>query len=160
MRIWRGVFEEYPDITVFCFWLLSDAPYRHVETELPAFMRERGDLWPAFVNGMLDVLPSTATLVDGEEDAYKFEAARHDFFKARTRMRSWDLPLVAPENRVKYLSQVSQSFGQYLEIAADIGRADRFAAEIIPDIKQRSGHDGYALRLFFDFSPGPRAGRL
>ena len=41
--IWRGVFEEYPGITVFCFWLLSDAPYRHVETELPAFMRERGD---------------------------------------------------------------------------------------------------------------------
>ena len=114
--IWRGVFEEYPDVTVFCFWLLSDAPYRHVETELPAFMRERGDLWPAFVNGMLDVLPSTATLVDGEEDAYKFEAARHDFFKARTRMRSWDLPLVAPENRVKYLSQVSQSFGQYLDM--------------------------------------------
>ncbi len=114
--LWRGVFEEYPDITVFCFWLLSDAPYRHVETELPAFMRERGDLWPAFVNGMLDVLPPTATLVDGEEDAYKFEAARHDFFKARTRMRSWDLPLVAPENRVKYLSQVSQSFGQYLDM--------------------------------------------
>ena len=113
--VFRGIFEEYPDITVFMYWIFSDAPYRHVETDLVETLRQRGDLWPAFVNGILDVLPPTATLVDGEEDAYKFEASRHDFLGSYTRIMNWDLPLVEKENRTKYLSQVSPSFGQYLD---------------------------------------------
>ena len=74
--------------------------------------RDDGLLWPAFLNGILDVLPPTAMLVDGEEDAYKFEASRHDFLGSYTRIMNWDLPLVEKENRTKYLSQVSPSFGQ------------------------------------------------
>lgn len=115
-EIFGGIFEEFPDITMFMYWILSDSPYRHVETNLPGVMRERGDLWFAFVNGMLDVLPPTATLVDGEEDGYRFEASRRDYLVSYTRIFNWDLSLVAKENRVKYLSQVSPSFGQYLDM--------------------------------------------
>ena len=114
--VFRGLFEEYPDMTVFMFWLLSDAPYRHGERDIQAVMRERGDLWWAFVNGMLDVMPPTITIVDGEEDAYKFEASRRDYHAEYLRIFNWDLPLVAPENRAKYLTQVSPSFGQYLDM--------------------------------------------
>ena len=115
-EIFGGVFEEFPNITMFMYWLLSDAPYRHVEVNLPDVMRARGDLWFAFVNGILDVLPPTATLVDGEEDGYRFEAARRDYLVTYTRIFNWDLPLIAEENRVKYLSQVSPSVGQYLDM--------------------------------------------
>ena len=115
-NVCRGLFEEYPDMTVFMFWLLSDAPYRHGERDITGVMRERGDLWWAFVNGMLDVLPPTATIVDGQEDAYKFEASRRDYHAEYLRIFNWDLPLVAPENRAKYLTQVSPSFGQYLDM--------------------------------------------
>ena len=113
--VFRGIFEEYPDVTVFMFWILSDAPYRHYETDLPGFLRARGDLWPAFVNGILDVIPPTAKLVDGEEDAYKFEASRHDFLAEYNKLFNWDVQLVEPENRGKYRNQVSVSFGQYLD---------------------------------------------
>ena len=115
-NVCRGLFEEYPDMTVFMFWLLSDAPYRYGERDITGVMRERGDLWWAFVNGMLDVLPPTATIVDGQEDAYKFEASRRDYHAEYLRIFNWDLPLVAPENRAKYLTQVSPSFGQYLDM--------------------------------------------
>ena len=115
-EVFGGIFREYPDVTLFMFWLLSDAPYRHVETDLPGLMRERGDLWWAFVNGMLDVLPPEATVVDGSEDAYKYEAARRDFHSEYVRIFNWDLPLVMKENRAKYLSQVSLSFGLYIDM--------------------------------------------
>lgn len=115
-EVFGGIFEEYPDITLFMFWLLSDAPYRHVETDLPGLMRERQDLWPAFVNGMLDVIPPGVTVVDGEEDAYKFEAVRRDFHAIFTRVFNWDLPLIEPENRAKYRAQVSPSAGMYIDM--------------------------------------------
>ena len=126
----RGLFEEYPDMTVFMFWLLSDAPYRRGERDILAVMRERGDLWWAFVNGLLDVLPPTITIVDGEEDAYKFEASRRDYHADYLRIFNWDLPLVAPENRVKYLSQVSPSFGQYLDMYINEPTTHWYAAPV------------------------------
>ncbi len=114
--VFRGLFEEYPDMTLFMFWLFSDAPYRRGERNIRAVMRERGDLWWAFVNGMFDVMPPTITVVDGSEDAYKYEASRRDFHADYMLIFNWDLPLVEPENRVKYRSQVSPSFGQYLDM--------------------------------------------
>ncbi|HNX04044.1 MAG TPA: hypothetical protein PKI32_00995 [Opitutales bacterium] len=127
-EIGGGIFEEFPDVTVFMFWLLSDAPYRYGERDLPALMRERGDLWPAFVNGMLDVLPPTATIVDGSEDGYKYEASRHDYHGDYARIFNWDLALVEPENRAKYLTQVSPSFGQYLDMYVNEGNTHWYAA--------------------------------
>lgn len=126
----RGLFEEYPDMTVFMFWLLSDAPYRRGERDIQAVMRERGDLWWAFVNGMLDVVPPTITIVDGEEDAYKFEASRRDYHAEYLRVFNWDLPLVAPENRAKYLTQVSPSFGQYLDMYINGTNTHWYAAPV------------------------------
>jgi hypothetical protein len=123
-EVFGGIFEEYPNITLFMYWLLSDAPYRHIETNLPGLMREREDLWPAFVNGMLDVLPPSATVVDGEEDAYKFEASRRDFHALYTRIFNWDLPLVEPENRAKYRAQVSPSVGMYIDMYVPGGKSN------------------------------------
>ena len=68
-----------------------------------ADVRAQGDLWPAFINGLMDALPPGARLVDGNEHAYRYEAERGDFFKSATVQRARALSLIAPENRAKYL---------------------------------------------------------
>ena len=115
-EIFGGIFAEYPEITMFMFWICSNATYRHIETDPLGILCDRGDLWWAFVNGILDVIPPTATLVDGDEDGYRREAAKGDYLVNYTRVFNWDLPLIVPENRVKYLSQVSPSVGQYVDM--------------------------------------------
>lgn len=123
-EIFGGIFGEYPGITVFMYWFLSDAPYRYGENDLPGLMRERGDLWHAFVNGVLDVMPPTATIVDGQEDAYKFETRFREFAADYVKVFNHDLALVAEENRRKYLSQVSLAFGQYVDSYVNDEKSD------------------------------------
>jgi hypothetical protein len=70
-EIFGEVFRVYPDIVILSLWLFSwdIADVRSNNPVLSA--RSTGNLWPAFVNGILDVLPSTALLVDGNEWAYQ-----------------------------------------------------------------------------------------
>ena len=75
-EIFGEVFRVYPDVVILSLWLFSwdIADVRSNNPVLSA--RSTGNLWPAFVNGILDVLPSTALLVDGNEWAYQIEASR------------------------------------------------------------------------------------
>ncbi|MBR6588016.1 MAG: hypothetical protein IKK82_11425, partial [Kiritimatiellae bacterium] len=69
-EVFTPVFREKPDIALLAFWFLSyDADYLVAE-DLTAKQRENGDLWPAFIEGMLEVMPEGATLHDGNEKAY------------------------------------------------------------------------------------------
>lgn len=110
------VFRAYPGITILSFQLLSTRADYHAGDDLAGRMVEMRDLLPSFVNGILDVMPPAAKLVDGNEDGgYHAEAERRDFYKRMTEMRSIVLPLVAKENRVKYRAQVSAGFGLYMD---------------------------------------------
>lgn len=61
-------------------------------------MREKGDLLPAFLNGMLDVMPAGVRVVDGNETAgYVADALRRDFHAAASVTRAHILPLVSPD---------------------------------------------------------------
>lgn len=110
--------KECPNATVLAFWLMS----MHVATcEAPdprsALMTHRYGLQPAFINGLLDALPPTMTLVDGCENAYDYDGA-DDYLRAYVRVRQMGGPtarLVAPENRRKYEAQVQVSYGVYLD---------------------------------------------
>lgn len=115
-EVFGGAFEEYPEITILSFWLLSWVADWYDTPDVAGFVRDRGDLWPAFVNGVLDVMPPTATLIDGNENAYRYEAENNRFHRKADRVRRAVLPLVAPENREKYSRQVQVSFGQYLDM--------------------------------------------
>lgn len=112
-ELFRGVFAEYPEITVFSYWLMSFNRDFAAAADPQAAARERGDLWPAFVNGLLDVAPLTAKLVDGCEHAYRFRADSNDFHVSASQQRR-GIGLVAPENRVKARAILQVGFGLWL----------------------------------------------
>ena len=116
-EMFRGVFREFPDMALISFWLFSTYPGGYAfATDPDGAARDAGDLWPSFVNGILDVAPMTAKLVDGDEKAYRYEAERGDFFRASVEQRVGLSRLVAPENRAKYQALLRTSFGHYLEM--------------------------------------------
>ena len=115
-EVFAGVFEEFPQAVILPFWLLTQVQSLLATVDPVAEMRNTGSLWPAFVNGILDVMPPTAVLVDGNEYAYQYEAAKGDFAASAADQMIGLLPLVVPENRAKYRSQVRVGFGLYLDM--------------------------------------------
>ncbi|HRR34624.1 MAG TPA: hypothetical protein P5026_11025 [Kiritimatiellia bacterium] len=115
-QIMRGIAAEYPDITLLSFWMLSLHPHYFADNDPRAVVAENGDLWPAFLNGMLDELPPGAHMIDGDEHGYRYQAARNDFYLAAWRTQNKALALVEPANRIKYQTQVLAGFGLYLDM--------------------------------------------
>ena len=114
-EIFSEVFRVYPDVVILSLWLFS-WDIADVRSNNPALSaRITGNLWPAFVNGILDVLPPTALLVDGNEWAYQIEASRQEFAASANAQRDAVYGIVAPENRSKYRGQVLPGFGLYLD---------------------------------------------
>jgi hypothetical protein len=116
-QVMRAMAEAYPEIVVLSFWLLSLNTAYYNSCDAPAALAaEAGDLWPSFVNGLLDALPPGARLVDGNEHGYGYEASRQDFYLSAWSMQNRALALVAPENRAKYRTQALAGFGLYLDM--------------------------------------------
>lgn len=114
-EVFSAVFREFPDIAVLGYWLFSWHP-QHVNSENPMMSaRSAGDLWPAFINGILDVMPSGAKLIDGDEWVYNAEAAKNEFMISGLAQRNAVMGLVAPENRAKFRAQAYPGFGLYLD---------------------------------------------
>ena len=114
-EIFSAVFREYPDIVVLGYWLFSWHP-QHVNSENPMMSaRSAGDLWPAFINGILDVIPPGAKLVDGDEWSYKSLASKNEFMISGLAQRNAVMGLVAPENRRKFRAQSYPGFGLYMD---------------------------------------------
>ena len=129
-EVFEGVFREYPDIRILSFWLLSMGQRGFGMGDLADAARENGDLWPSFVDGILDVLPPTARLIDGCEHAYRYESARGDFWRAGDAIRRRLPALLAPENRAKYAAQVGASFGIYLDMFTNPEGSSWFAGPV------------------------------
>lgn len=115
-EVFAAIFAEFPDATLLCDWLLSFDPAYFSSGPVDDCLKAQGDVWPAFVNGMLDALPPTARIVDGDEHAYRYEDGRRDFEEAAYRQRVAALRLVAPENQAKYRAQVDSGFGLFLDM--------------------------------------------
>lgn len=118
-QVFGPVFEEFPDVKLLSYWFLTmDRKYvlgmdgRHLRKMLESDER---DLWPHFVDGIFDVLPPTATLVDGCENGYIYSARRNEYDQAALQARNDLVWLLSPENRVKYRAQMQMSFGVYLD---------------------------------------------
>lgn len=114
-EVMSAVAEEYPDATILALFLLSVlrscVEQADPEAALPGHPY---GLLPAFINGWLDVAPATMTLVDGCEQAYRYNS-RLDFLSGANLIRNKCRRLVAPENRYKYRAQVQVGFGVYLD---------------------------------------------
>ena len=115
-EVFTAIFNEFPDATLLSAWFLSFDPDYFGAGAIGDRLKAQGDVWPAFINGMLDVLPPTARVIDGDEHGYRYEDLARDFEDAVYRQRVGALRLVAPENRAKYRAQVDSSFGLFLDM--------------------------------------------
>ena len=117
-QMMRSMAEAFPSIHVLSFWLLSMTPsyLEGMPDDVALRVRAAGDLWPAFVNGLLDALPPEARLIDGNEHGYLYEASRNDFYYSAWKIQNRGLMLVEPENRRVYQTQVLTGFGLYLDM--------------------------------------------
>lgn len=118
-QVFGPVFEEFPDVKLLSYWFLT-LDRRYVVATDGRYLKDRidmagGDLWPAFVDGIFDVLPPTATLIDGCENAYIYSASRNEYINAAIQARGDLVWLLSPENRAKYRAQMQMSFGVYLD---------------------------------------------
>lgn len=114
-EIGKAIFAEYPDITIFSYFGLSEIFFQQQEKEVVSLARAKRDLQPAFLNGLLDAMPPSARFQEGNENAYRYDYAKRDHLTVKARNCNWYLPLVAPENRVKYLTQVITGLGLYMD---------------------------------------------
>ncbi len=114
-QVFTAIFNAFPDARLLFFWAFSNARMQATDPDPHAALKASGRLFPAFLNGMLDVLPPEAVIIDGDEDAYTFRAADGTFDRTFVTILSDMLVFVAPENRAKYRAQVRNSFGLYLD---------------------------------------------
>ena len=116
-QIVSAMAAENPNLHLVFFWLLSHSTrwIGDPESDLVAIVAQRQDPWPAFVNGMLDALPSGMRLADGNEFGYLFRADNNDYIIDALRQRQILVQLVAPENLQKFRANVQVSSGHYLD---------------------------------------------
>lgn len=114
-QVMQAVAEAYPGITLFCYFMNSvdAAATGHADPRRVLAGRGYG-LYPAFIDGWLDVVPPTATMVDGCESAYRYNSEL-EYLEAAALIRGACQELVSPENRAKYRAQVQVGFGVYLD---------------------------------------------
>ena len=115
-EVGRALFETYPGISCILYWILTIDPGYTTALDPVAYRDMKEDLWPSFVDGILDVMPATATLVDGDEHGYVYVAEKHEFAEALAARSRRLLALLSPENRAKYRAQVQMGFGQYMDM--------------------------------------------
>jgi len=111
----QAVAREYPHITLLCAFMNSvNITATGRANPRLALVTEGYGLYPAFIDGWLDAVPPTATLVDGCESAYRYNS-QQEYLEAAVAIKGACQELVSPENRAKYRSQVQVSFGIYLD---------------------------------------------
>ncbi len=101
-QVMSAVATEYPGITILAYRVFGDLlpllkSNRRLEAVLPD---QQYGLYPAFIDGWLDVMPKTALLVDGNESAYSYNS-RKEFAQGYSRLRAGAKAFVAPQNRAK-----------------------------------------------------------
>ena len=115
-EVFGAVYEEFPDATVMPFWLMTLVQSYLRSSDPVMAMKNSGGLWPAFVNGLFDVIPPTGRVVDGNEYAYSYTCKNGGYAKSAVDQLIGFMPLIAFENRGKYRAQLSVGFGQYVDM--------------------------------------------
>ncbi|MBO4491487.1 MAG: hypothetical protein J5944_09035 [Lentisphaeria bacterium] len=116
-QIMKAMGAEHPDMVLLSFSFLggryaADEPWKEAERS--------GNLWPAFINGLLDELPSGAVMVDASEDGYTCTGLRNEFYELAWKIVRKGGKLIAPENRAKFYQQYQIGFGLYLDMYTDM----------------------------------------
>lgn len=114
-EVFGEVFRAHPDVALMAAWFFSwNDHYAYVDNPVREAERSR-DLWPSFLNGILDVIPPGAKFVEGDERGYLCSAEKRDFHVRAVQHRVSGNALTAPENRAKYALQGQTAFGLFLD---------------------------------------------
>jgi hypothetical protein len=86
-QVMRAVAEEYPKITIFCYFMnsVSTAATGRADPR-PALAPQGYGLYPAMIDGWLDAAPPTVVLVDGCEPAYRYNS-RQQFLESAMQIK-------------------------------------------------------------------------
>ena len=118
-QVFGALFRENPRIKALFYWILCFETEYLTSPDPAALARQNGDLAPAFFDGILDVMPETARLINGDEHTYRAEAVRRDFHSSYVNQRTVCPRLVSPENRAKFMRLVQASFAIYSDMYAN-----------------------------------------
>ena len=122
-KVGRAMFEAYPEMVFMSMWHLAGGHLYFNSPDPAEKMREAGDLWPSFVEGLVQACPPTGLLVDGNEEGYNADAEVNGFYIQSWGMKQAALKLLKPENRAKYLATLSPSFGIYTDMCVNTNSA-------------------------------------
>ena len=115
-EVMQAIASEYPDMTLFCYLMLSITAQSTGRADPWATLqRQTYSLYPSFIDGWLDVLPLTMTLIDGCESSYLYNSTQK-FQEMGVRIKGDCQELISPENRAKYRAQVQVGFGIYMDV--------------------------------------------
>ena len=122
-EVFGALFREQPEARMLFYWFLTSRT-AYFDTPCPlALARRKRDLWPAFADGIMDVLPPTARIIDGDENAYGYDYDKHEYHVSACNQKMFAPLLLSPENRAKHAAQVQVSFGLYLDMYINPGPA-------------------------------------
>ena len=113
----RAIFAQHPSAVVMFFWALSEnLPYYRTDGDMNR-MRERiGDVWPDYIEGLLEAMPPEAKLVDGDENGYFNDAGEFDYYKKYWEQAQAARALLSPDGLRRYVQHHSVSSGIYLDM--------------------------------------------
>ena len=106
-EVFSRVFKEFPDAVIISLWCFKKFGFWLEDGRQPYPLEnvdQSGELLHYFLNGMIDVMPPDVRVVEGSE-AYSHSAVDNFYIQASVLASTTVLPLVAPENIVKYRSQ-------------------------------------------------------
>lgn len=114
-QVMEAFTKEYPDMVFFTCFLNSGIALGAFGTDPEEGLESTPySLYPAFMNGMLDVIPPTMKIIDGNEHSYP-HSNDFQYLKRFWATRNGVLPLVAKKNRDKYRTQVSSGLALYMD---------------------------------------------
>ena len=73
--VMRAVASEYPNITILAYFLVSNLPRPASNSSFSSSLKDHSyGLAPGFIDGLLDEIPRSASLVDGNEYSYLYNS--------------------------------------------------------------------------------------
>lgn len=127
-EVFSAIYKEFPDAVILSLWFMSKYDFwleQGRQMSPKANAEQSGELMFHFMNGILDVIPPEARIVDGFE-RYHGSALDCAYLADAVTASTTALPLVAPENIRKFRSQVYFSSGHYLEMYAQTQNSNWF----------------------------------
>jgi len=114
-ELFGPVFQAHPGIVIQFYFMFNEIWDIHKTADPRTVCSATKCLRAAFFDGMYDVMPPRATIIDGTEMTYT-STPSNDAFRAYAAINTaGSLPLVSPENRAKYLAQTSRAYAMYMD---------------------------------------------